>query len=64
MLFREDGILRKAAYKYTGPLRITMVHTNKTIRIQKGALSKRLNIKRVKLYFPPDTETDQEDNSV
>ena len=59
-----DGTLRKAADKYTGPFCITTVHTNGTIRIQKGALSKRLNIRRVKPYFPPDTETVQEDKSV
>ncbi len=41
-----------------------MVHTNVTIGIQKGTLGKRLNIRRVKPYFPPDTETDQEDNLV
>ena len=64
LLVCEDGILCKARAKYTGPFRITTVHTNGTIRIQKGALSKQLNIQRVKPYFPPDTETDQEDNSV
>ncbi len=63
-MVREDGILHKAAAKYTGPFRITTVHTNGTIRIQKGALSKRLNIRRVKPFFPPDTETDVEDNLV
>ena len=64
MMVREDGILRKAAAKYTGPFCITTVNKNGTIRIQKGALSKRLNIRRVKPFFLPDTETDQEENLV
>ncbi len=64
MLVHEDGILCKAAAKYTGSFRITSLHTNGTIRIHKGALRERLNIRRVKPFFPAYTETDQEDNSV
>ena len=60
----EDGILCKAASKYTGPFCITTVHTNGTIRIKKGALREHLNIRRVKSFFPPDTDTNVEDNSV
>ena len=51
VLVRKDGILRKAETKWTGPYHITTVHTNGTIRIQQGALSERLNIRRVKPYF-------------
>ncbi|KAL7523536.1 hypothetical protein ACHAXR_000228 [Thalassiosira sp. AJA248-18] len=50
VLIRKDGILRKAETKYTGPYKITRVHTNGTIRIQRGAQSERLNIRRVKPY--------------
>ena len=64
MIVQEDGILCKAAAKYTGPFRITTVHTNGTIRIQKGALSERLNIRRVKPFFHQIQKTDQEDNLV
>ena len=51
VLVRQDGILRKAEVLWTGPYNITAVHTNGTIRIQRGALSERLNIRRVKPYF-------------
>ncbi len=64
VLFRDDGILCKEVAKYTGPFCVTTVHTNGTIRIQKGALSETLNIRRVKPYFQSDTETDQEENLV
>ena len=51
VLVRKDGILRKAETKWTRPYHITTVHTNGTTRIQRGALSERLNIRRVKPYF-------------
>ena len=51
VLVCKDGILRKAATKWTGPYHITTVHRNGTIRIQRGALSEHLNIRRVKSYF-------------
>ena len=50
-LVQKDGILRKAQIKWTGSYNVTAVHTNGTIRIQRGALSERLNIRRVKSYF-------------
>ena len=50
VLVRKDGILCKAETKWTGPYHITTVHTNGTIRIQRGAQSERLNIRRVKPY--------------
>ncbi len=64
VLVREDGILRKAAAKYTGPFHITTLHTNGKIRIQKEAFSNHLDIRRVKLFFQPDTETYVEDDLV
>ena len=51
VLVRQDGILRKAKTRWTGPYNTTAVHTNGTIRIQRGALSEHLNIRRVKRYF-------------
>ncbi len=50
ILIRKDGILRKAETLYEGPYTITQVHTNGTIRVQRGAISERLNIRRVIPY--------------
>ena len=60
VLVRKDGILRKSETKWTGPYHITTVHTNGTIRIQRGALSERLNIRRVKPYFSEEDFLDDE----
>ncbi len=48
VLIRKDGILRKAESIWKKePWTITTVHTNGTIRIQCGAKSERINIRRV-----------------
>ena len=48
VLLRKDGILRKSESRYeSDPWTITSVHTNGTIRIQRGTKSERLNIRRV-----------------
>ena len=60
VLGRKDCILCKAESKYTGPFNITSVHTNGTICIQRGALSERINIRRVKPYYRTD-ENDESD---
>ncbi len=39
VMVQENGILWEGADKYNGPFRITKVHINGTIRIQKGAIS-------------------------
>jgi hypothetical protein len=60
ILIIKDGILRKAEDLYTGPYVITQVYTNGTIRVQRGATSERLNIRRVRPYYSSgtsDTET-------
>ena len=45
---RKDGILHKTESRYhSDPWTITMVHTNGTIRVQRGSKSERLNIRRV-----------------
>jgi len=51
VLLRKEGILRKAETRYEGPYVITEVHTNGTIRIQRGSWSERLNIRRVTPYY-------------
>jgi hypothetical protein len=46
------GILRKSESWYDSePWTITSVHTKGTIRIQSGAKSERLNIRRITPYF-------------
>ena len=50
VLVCKDGIFFKTESNWTRPYRITSVHTNGTIRIQRGAQSERLNIRRVKPY--------------
>ena len=54
ILIRKDGILRKGESRYHNPWTITQVHTNGTIRTQRGSNSERLNIRRVTPYFDGD----------
>ena len=52
VLMRKDGILCKTESRYDGyPWTITSVHTNGTIRVQRGTKSEHLNIRRVTPYF-------------
>eukprot|EP00804_Cyclotella_cryptica_P030107 CCRYP_009522-RA/>CCRYP_009522-RA protein AED:0.41 eAED:0.41 QI:0/-1/0/1/-1/0/1/0/96 len=52
VLLQNDGILCKTESQYeSDPWTITSVHTNGTIRVQRGTKSKRLNIRRVTPYF-------------
>ena len=51
VLLKKDGILCKAEDKYVGPYNVTQVHTNGTIRIQRGTMSERINIRRATPYF-------------
>jgi hypothetical protein len=52
VLLRKDGILRKSESKFhKEPWTISTVHTNGTIRINRGTKSERLNIRRVAPYF-------------
>jgi hypothetical protein len=51
VLLTEEGILHKAENPYSKePWTVTTVHTNGTIRIQRGTKSERLNIRRVTLF--------------
>ena len=55
---RKDGVLRKAESRYhPDPWTITTVHTNGTIRIQRGSKSERINIRRVKPITTQDMKT-------
>jgi hypothetical protein len=52
VLIRKDGILRKTESRYDSePWTITSVHTNGTIRVERGTKSERINIRRVTPYF-------------
>jgi len=51
VLLRKDGIIRKLEDKYDGPYTITDVHTNGTVRIQRGTVNERVNIRRIAPYF-------------
>jgi hypothetical protein len=56
VLLRKDGILRKSESRYEcDPWTITSVHTNGTIRVQRGTKSERLNIRRVTPFFSTQT---------
>ena len=49
VLVQKDGILRKSENRWLSTCKITQVHTNGTIRIQRGSRSEQLNIKRITL---------------
>jgi len=55
VLLIQDGINRKAEDKNNGPYVITQVHTNGTVRIQRGTINERLNIRRLTPYFERET---------
>jgi len=47
---RRPGILPKLRRKREGPFEVIAVFDNDTIRIRRGAVSERLNIRRVNPY--------------
>jgi hypothetical protein len=47
VLLETPGILRKLSTPRTGPYPVTNVYKNGTIRIQKGVVSERVNIRRI-----------------
>ena len=51
VLLTQDGIPRKLEDKNNGPFVITQVHCNGTVRIQRGTINERLNIRRLIPYF-------------
>ena len=57
VLLRKEGILRKSETKWQkAPWTIVQVHTNGTIRIQRGTKFERLNIRRVTPFFEEQEE--------
>ena len=50
VLLERPGILRKMSTPRTGPHKVEAVYTNGTIRIRKGVVSERVNIRRVHPY--------------
>jgi len=51
ILIIKEGILRKAETKYEGPYTVTQVYCNGTVRIQRGSISERINIRRLTPYI-------------
>ena len=51
VLIRNDEIIRKSQNVKVGPFVITQIHTNGTVRIQRGKITERLNIRRLVPYF-------------
>ena len=52
VLIWKDGILHKSESRYDSEQwTITSVHTNGTIRVERGTKSERINIRRVTPYF-------------
>ena len=47
----KDGIFRKMDCPKEGPFVITDVFTNGTVRIQRGAINERINIRRLEPHF-------------
>ena len=50
VLLRKEGILRKLTSPRDGPYEITRVYDNGTVQIQQGAISERVNIRRLTPY--------------
>ena len=47
----KDGIFRKLDCPKEGPFEITDVYANGTVRIQRGAVNERINIRRLEPHF-------------
>ena len=50
VLLLQKDLQGKLEPKATGPFRITRVHTNGTVSVNRGAYVERLNIRRIKPY--------------
>ncbi|KAL7541220.1 hypothetical protein ACHAWF_006879, partial [Thalassiosira exigua] len=51
VLIIRDGTLSKSELKYDGPFTVTEVYTNGTVRIRRGTVNERLNMRRIVPYF-------------
>ena len=47
-----DGVQRKMDSPKDGPYKITDIYTNGTVRIQRGPINERINIRRLEPHFP------------
>ena len=47
----KDGIYRKLEDPHMGPFPITQIYANGTVRIQRGAVNERVNIRRLTPHF-------------
>jgi hypothetical protein len=52
VLVETPGILQKLSTPCTGPYPVTNIYKNGTIRIQKGIVSERVNIRRITPFNP------------
>ena len=50
VLIYKDGIFRKLDGTFLGPFKIIQVHTNGIVRIQRGIVTERINIRRLTPY--------------
>ena len=50
ILIYRDGIFRKLDGPFLGPYKIIEVYTNGTVRIQRGIVTERINIRRLTPY--------------
>ena len=48
---KREGIFRKLDNSKLGPFQITDIHTNGTVRIQRGPVNERINIRRLEPHF-------------
>ena len=57
VLLEKPGLISKLSAPRTGPFRITETYTNGTVRIQRGVVNERVNIRRLtpfKERIPPN----------
>jgi len=47
VLLEKPGLVQKLSAPRTGPYKITAVYTNGTVRIQRGVVNERVNIRRL-----------------
>ena len=50
VLIYKDGIFRKLDGPFLGPFKIIQIYTNGTVRIQRGIVDERINIRRLTPY--------------
>ena len=53
VLLTKPGILRKMASPRTGPHTVEHIYNNGTIKIRRGAITERVNLRRLTPYFAP-----------